>query len=216
MRRDRELVEWVGRLGAVEARQVGVKFSVERSAAYELIARLIKAGLLERVQMIYGEPSLIRATQTGIAFAGLGLPLATIRIGELHHWIACADVVLWAERRYGNDAVLSEREIRFQEKLERRAVASAKLGELPDGRPRLHRPDLVVDRGDGLVAIEVELTPKAPARLRAIVRAWRRAACVERVVYFCSPGPTQQAVERAVAGTHSAERVSVLEIGGAA
>lgn len=212
MERDRQLVRWVGRLGAVEVRHVPERFGVGRSVAYDLIGRLRKAGLIERVETLRGEPTLIRATAEGLGFAELGLAVASVRIGELFHWIACADVFLWAERRYGEDAVLSEREIRLVEQLEGRPVVSAGIGELSDGRARHHRPDLAVTAGERPIAIEVELTPKAPARLKTIVKGWRRARHVERVVYFCSPGPTQHAVERAVAATHAGGRINVVEI----
>lgn len=175
MERDRQLVAWIGRFGAVEVRHVQERFGVGRSVGYGLVARLVEAGLLERLALLRGEPALIRASEAGLRFAALGLPVAQVRIGELRHWIACADVALWAEREYGTDAVISERELRFTELLEERPIASAVTGELPDGRPRLHRPDLVISTRERPTAIEVELTPKAPARLRAIVKAWRRA-----------------------------------------
>jgi hypothetical protein len=76
----------------------------------------------------------------------------------------------------------------------------------------LHRPDLAVTNGERPNAIEVELTPEAPARLKAIVRAWRRDRRVERVIYFCAGGPTQRAVEAAVRATHAGERVEVRSI----
>ena len=162
--------------------------------------------------LLRGEPALIRATDEGLCFAGLGLSVQTVRIGELRHWIACADVALWAEREYGVESVISERELRFAEQLEDRPIASAVVGELPDGRHRLHRPDLALIGGERPTAIEVELTPKAPSRLKAIVKAWRRARNVERVIYFCPAGPTQLAVRRAVATLHAADRVEVREI----
>jgi hypothetical protein len=107
---------------------------------------------------------------------------------------------------------MSERELRFAELEAPKPIASAIVGELLDGRPMLHRPDLVVQRGGQTIAIEVELTPKAPRRLERIVRSWRRARYVDQVLYLCPPGPTQRAVERAVATTHAQERVSVREL----
>lgn len=58
----------------------------------------------------------------------------------------------------------------------------------------------------------VELTPKAPRRLLVIVRAWRRARHVDRILYLCPPGPTQRAVERAIEGAYAQERVIVREL----
>ena len=110
--------------------------------------------------------------------------------------------------------MLSERELRFAEQLESKPIASCVLGELPDGPQLLHRPDLVIANGERPIAIEVELTPKAPARLKAIVKAWRRARHVERVIYFCPGGPARGAVGRAIRDARAEERVSVRPLGG--
>jgi hypothetical protein len=213
MERDRELVRWISRLGAVGVGHVGGKLGVGRSVAYDVVARLVDARLLERVALLRGERVLIRATAEGNGVAELGLPVARITPALVSHWLACADVALWAERRYGSEAVISERELRLLEQIEGRPIASAEVGELPSGAPRLHRPDLAIRNGaERPTAIEVELSPKAPWRLQAIVRAWRRAANVERVIYLAAPGETMRGVERAVARSHAQARVAIREI----
>jgi hypothetical protein len=216
MGRDRELVGWIARLGAVGIGQVQERFGVCRSVSYAIVARLVEAGLIERVATLPGDPTLLCATPQGIAYAGLGLPAARVSPGAVDHWLACAEVALWAEGRWGRDSLMSERELRFAELEASKPIASAIVGELPDGRPMLHRPDLVVRDNGRTMAIEVELTSKAPRRLERIVRSWRRARYVDRVLYLVSAGPTQRAVERAVAATHSQERVQVVDLGGMA
>jgi hypothetical protein len=213
MGRDRELVGWIARMGAVAIGHVQGRYGICRSVSYEVVARLVEAGLIERVATLPGDPTLLCTTPQGIAYAGLGLPAARVGAGAVDHWLACADVAIWAERRWSRDSLMSERELRFAELDASKPIASAIVGELPDGRPMLHRPDLVI-RDDGhTLAIEVELTPKAPRRLEHIVRCWRRARYVERVLYMVPAGPTQRAVERAVAATHAQERVIVRELG---
>ncbi|MEK6272499.1 MAG: hypothetical protein AABM42_07615 [Actinomycetota bacterium] len=213
MARDRELVGWIARMGAVGIGHVQERFGICRSVSYEVVARLVGAALVDRVATLPGDPTLLCATAQGITYAGLGLPPARVTPGAVDHWLACADVGIWAEGRWGRHAVMSEREVRFAELDAPKPIASAIVGELPDARPMLHRPDLVV-RDDGrTMAIEVELTPKAPRRLEHIVRSWRRARHVDQVLYLCPPGPTQRAVERAVATTHAQERVIVRELG---
>ncbi|MEK6273369.1 MAG: hypothetical protein AABM42_12120, partial [Actinomycetota bacterium] len=204
---------WVCRMGAVDIGHVQERFGTCRSVSYAVVARLVEAALIERVATLPGDPTLLCATRQGIAYAGLGLPPATVTPGAVDHWLACADAALWAERCWGAESLMSERELRFAELDAPKPIASATVGELPDGRPMLHRPDLVV-RDDGrTMAIEVELTPKAPRRLFTIVRSWRRARYVDQILYLCPPGPTQRAVERAVAGAHAQERVTVRELG---
>lgn len=176
---------------------------------------MVDAGLLERVATLPGDPTLIRATEQGIRYARLGLPAAKISPGQVDHWISCVDVALWAEERWGRGSVTSERELRFQELAAGKPIGSAVVGELPGGRPMLHRPDLLLADNGRKMAIEVELTAKAPRRLEHIVRSWRRARHLERVLYVVPAGPTQRAVERAVAATHAEERVIVRELGSA-
>jgi hypothetical protein len=199
-------------MGAVGIGHVGKRFGVCRSVSYAAVARLVEAGLVERVATLPGDPTLLCATAQGIAYAGLGLPPARVTPGAVDHWLACAETGLWAERRWGRDSLISERELRFAELDASKPIASAIVGELPDGRPMLHRPDLVVRNDGRTMSIEVELTPKAPRRLERIVRSWRRARHVDQTLYLVSPGPTQRAVERAVAAAHAQERVIVREL----
>jgi hypothetical protein len=213
MKRDRELVRWIARLGAVEIGHVKERFGTCRSVSYAVVARLVDAGLIERIATLPGDPTLLSATRQGIRYAGLGLPAARVGPGAVDHWLACADVAIWAERGWGRESVMSERELRFAELDASKPIASAIVDELPDGRPMLHRPDLVVREDGNVIAIEVELTPKAPRRLERIVRSWRRTRYVSQILYLCPPGPTQRAVERAVAATHAQERVEVVDLG---
>ncbi len=106
-------------------------------------------------------------------------------------------------------------------------LASAAVGTAPGGGALLHRPDLVLwPGGDEAgrcataqqdepaqlpVAIEVELTVKAPRRLAAICRGWARCRQVAGVVYVVSPevnGPLLRAIEHACAG----EQIVVLPL----
>ena len=211
--REREIVSWVARLGAVSVEQIGRRFGVGRSVAYELVRRLVEFGLLERTQTAIGDPTLISATRDGITYAGLGLRPAPIRIGEVDHWIACADIAIELEHRYGPERLVTERELRFAAQLTGKPVGAAKLGETLNGYWRLHWPDLAVRTDAGLVVYEVELTPKSKRRLQAILRAWRRARDVERCVYLCFPSsPTQQVVHATIRRVAAEDRVRVAEL----
>ena len=196
-------------MGAVEVGHVQKRWGVGRSVAYGLVQRLEEAGLLERVPTLPGDPTLIKATMAGIDFAHLALPQAKIGPHQVDHWLSCADVVLWAEERWGRGAVTTERELRWIELAEGKPIGSCVVGELPDGRPMLHRPDLLVSGSGGRIAIEVELSVKTPRRLEAIVRSWRRARHLDEVLYLVATGPPQRAVERAVRNVHAEERVRV-------
>lgn len=199
-------------MGAVELGHVRRRWGIGRSVGYALVARLVEAGLLERIATLPGDPTLLRASDDGITYARLGLPAAKVGPGQVDHWLACADVALWAEERWGPEALTCERELRLHEREAREPIGSCVVGELPGGRPMLHRPDLLISDSGRRMAIEVELTVKAPGRLEQIVRSWRRARHVEKVLYVVPAGPTHRAVARAVAATHAQERVIVREL----
>ena len=129
--RDSELVRFIGRHGAVAIEHVMASMGVGRTAAYRRVGVCVEAGLLERLDLIRGEPSLLRATKDGLRYAGLGLPLAVVSPGSLEHHLRCASTALWLGERHGHDRILTERELVLAERIEGRPIASAKLGELP-------------------------------------------------------------------------------------
>ena len=208
---DCELVRFVGRYGAVAIPHVMLVLGIHRSMAYRRVARCVERGLLERLDLVRGEPTLLRATRAGLRNAGLPLEVATVSPGSVKHWVVCASTALLLAEEAGLEQVISDREIRFYERVEGKPLASAKMGEHPSGTPALHLPDLAIITNDRRLAVEVELSPKAPRRLERIMRGWRRASWVDEVRYYCAPGITRRAVERAVRKTRSGERVRVLE-----
>jgi hypothetical protein len=122
-------------------------------------------------------------------------------------------VALRLHRERAPARILSAAELRLAEEIEERPIASAVVGSLPDGRDRLHRPDLVALEGERVLAIEVELSPKAPRRLLRIIRGWRRARHVDEVLYCCAPTITRRAVETAVRRARAEERIRVADLG---
>ena len=191
--------------------QVGRELGVGRTAAYRRVAACVEAGLLKRIDLLREEPSLLRATRQGLRYVGLGgLGVAEVSPGAVGHWLRCASVGQLLEGHYGRERVRTERELVFAEQLAERALGSAVMGRVR-GRARLHRPDFVVLRDSGVTAVEVELTPKTPRRLEAIVSAWQQAKWIEEVHYLCAPGQTLRAVRRAVKRTE-ASKVLVGEV----
>ncbi len=74
--------------------------------------------------------------------------------GSVTHWLRCASVGLALESQFDPERVLTERELRAAEQIEGAPIASARLGELPSGAPRLHRPDLAVLAEEGTIGFE--------------------------------------------------------------
>lgn len=210
--RDWQIVRWVGRVGVVTIDQLRERFGLGRTVSYRRVAACVDAGLIERLETLRGVPALLRATRRGLRYAGLPLSVAHAPLELVGHWIACGAVAVALEREFGPGAVRSEREIRVLERGRERPVASAIFGENREGLRRLHLADLAVV-AERVVAVEVELTPKAPHRLEEIVRAWRRARWVDSIRYYVPDGSAKAGVERAAARVHAGGRVDVLTIG---
>ncbi len=67
------------------------------------------------------------------------------------------------------------------------------------------------DPGELPVAVEVELTVKAPRRLTGICRAWARSRCVAGVLYLAAT-EVERAVQRAIEQAHAHEQVVVVPL----
>ncbi|MDP9345612.1 MAG: hypothetical protein M3P44_07795 [Actinomycetota bacterium] len=212
--RDREIVEWVGRLGAARARDVMARFALGRSAAYRRLGVLVDVELLRPVRLLHARPALLVVTRDGLRFVGLGdYEVCHVVVASANHWAQCARVAVALERSEPGRRVRSERELRAVEIERGQAVASAQLGRLPDGRARLRRPDLVLTSRDGglPIPIEVELSVKAPRRLEAICRAWARCRIVDGVRYYAPPH-VARAVRRAADKVHATDAIDVRSL----
>jgi hypothetical protein len=209
------LLRWIGGLGAVTAEALAVRDDSNLAAARARLGAAQRAGQLARRRPLTGHPSLYTLTARGARAAGVASGGGS-RVGPQSalHLIACSAVAASLGSCYPDHRVLGERDLCRYECERGRPLASASLG-VADGRPVLHRPDLVLlaaDRSGELpVAVEVELAVKAPRRLAAICRAWARCREVAGVIYIAgeqAQRPLERAIERAGAG----DRVVVVSL----
>ncbi len=222
------LIRWAAGLGAVTAEAVAERLGVSVASARGRLGTAESERLLERHRPLTGRPALYTLTRAGLRAAGVrGLDPCRVSASNALHLIECARVAAALERCYPDHRVQGERELRSEEHECRRALASAELGvgalldrsgaHSPEGwvGPPRHRPDLVLwpsgPDGGLPVAVEVELTVKAPERLAAICLAWARARCVAGVLYLAPP-EVERAVQRAIDRSHAHERVVVVPL----
>jgi hypothetical protein len=211
---DNQVLEWVGRLGAVSAGDVALRFDLSARSARARLSALQRAGLVHERRLLHGLEPLYVASRSGLRLVGLsGLGPCRVSASSFAHWQACAKVAVYLERR-NPGRVSSDRELRQIERQLGAAVASAQLGFTRSGEPGWHHPDLVVWPADpeGLPrAVEVELTAKGARRLQAICRAWARTRRLAGVEYYAS-GPALPALTRAIAAVDAHEWVSVVPL----
>jgi hypothetical protein len=131
-------------IGAVSAQDVMAKFSVGRTVGYRWLRALVDHGLLTRVRLVYEQPALYVANREGLAWVGLPQHKpARVGVATTRHWALCARLAAVLERGERCE-VWGEPRLRAAERDAGGPTASAQLGVLPDGRPRLRRPDLVL------------------------------------------------------------------------
>jgi hypothetical protein len=208
------LMQWTARMGAVTAEALAISQNLTTASARGRLQAAVRAGLLTCRRVLAERPALYVLTRTGMSRCGLrGLDLCRVSATNAGHLIACAAVAAILERCYPNHRVLGERELRRDERELGVLLASVHVGVGSRGEPLLHRPDLVL-WSDGStvglpVAVEVELTIKAPRRLTDICRAWARCRAVAGVLYIAAP-EVERALERAIARAHAHERIVVV------
>jgi hypothetical protein len=212
--RDAEIVRWLGRIGAASAEDVMARFGMGRSWAYARLSRLVADGLLEQKTLLHRRPGLYFATAEGLRWTlQPRLPVYRLSVGSFEHAAELAVAAVAIHKALPAWRQLSERELRIAESDGGELIASARVGELPGGRPALHLPDLaLIGPDERALAIEVELSIKARRRLQTICRGYARARHLDHVYYLAAPA-VGRAVRRAIAEVRAEDRITTLALG---
>lgn len=187
-----EALCWVERLEAVglDALACGVGFGGR--AMYSHVSRLAAVGWVVRVYDRGG--SLVAITPAGRRRARPEVPVSRgVRVGAVRTRAGHARAVSW---------VAARATLKGQEWVGERSMALGSPWRFwtLSGEGRSHRADLGVWVNGARVAVEVELTVKAPARLRSILAGYEAqidAGELEAVVYVVEEEEVARAVRRA-------------------
>jgi hypothetical protein len=207
---------WAARLGAVTAEALADRQGATVASARGRLLAGERDRQLLRWSPLVGQPALYTVTRAGMRASALtGLDPCRVSASNAAHLIACARAAAALERCYPDYRVHAERELRRDEHQRGAPLASARLDARLNADAALHRPDLVLwpAGGDvGLpVAVEVELTVKAPRRLSGICRAWARCRLVAGVIYLAAPD-VELALERALREVGGSDRIVVVPL----
>ncbi len=205
-----DIMHWTASLGAITAEALALRMDITPASARGRLSAAVRRGLLASRRLLVDAPTLYTITRAGLRACGAyGIDPCQLSNGGAHHAIVCAEVAASLERCYPDHRLVGERELRRDERDLGRPLASARLAA-----NRLHYPDLVLwpDAPGGLpVAVEVELTIKAPRRLANICRAWSRCSTISGVLYL-APDHVERALDRAIEKVGAQERVVVLPL----
>jgi len=208
------VLRWTASLGATSAEALAVVEGATIASARGHLAAAERRGLLRSHRPLGGQPALYAPTRAGLRAADLD-DLDPVRVSPANaaHLLACCSAAAWLQRRYPDHRVVGEQRLRLGERGMSRPPTSARLG-VPAGEPRMHRADLLLwpSSPAGLpIAVEVELTVKAPRRLREICRGWARCRGVAGVLYLAAP-EAERALARAIESVAARERIVVIPL----
>src|SRR3954453_18139272 len=107
--RDREIAGWVARMGAADAEHVMARFGMGRTATYRRMRALADAGLVERVRLVNGAPSLFLASSEARRWTDtVELGACRLTPGAVRHWRLCGWAALALEAEFSPERVLSD------------------------------------------------------------------------------------------------------------
>ena len=206
------VLQWAGGLGAVTAEALASRGGCSVASARGRLLAAGRTGLAVRWRPLTDRPALFTVTGSGLRAVGLhGIEPARVSAAGARHAVACCEAAGYPERCYPQFEVMGEPMFRYQERERGAASFSVPVRAARALGTSLHRPDLVlvprVPGGPLPVAIEVELTVKAPARLLDICRAWARCRTLAGVIYLTTP-EVQGPLARAIAAAQAAERIA--------
>lgn len=198
LRRDDELLAWIGRFRFVTATLVAERFGVSVEKTNKRIRRLAADGLLARRRGFPDEHYAIFLTGKGAARVGLPVRHAPRAEVQREHELC----IVWLASRLERvgHTTRTDRECRqLEARTERRVRRSVDLEVNAGRRDRRRWPDLVVERPEGPLAIEIELTPKGSDRLAAIINAYLVSDVFRDVSYLLTDPALAARVTRVAA-----------------
>lgn len=217
------VLQWAASIGAVTAEALADVQGCAIASARAQLAAAERSGLLLGHRPLAACPPLYTITRAGLRSCGVrGPEPCRVSAANALHLSTCARAAAQLAGAYPDRRVAGEGQLRRDERARGLPLASAGLRVGPHGRQLLHRPDLVLWPGgpsgtvdasssDLPVAVEVELTVKAPRRLLEICRAWARCRIVDGVIYLATPG-VERALARALESVHAGGHVVVVPL----
>lgn len=214
--RDRALLRFAAEHRTVLAAHVQTLFGVSASAAQARLRTLVDGGLLHRHPVPERPGRCYSITRRGLDTVESDLPVPRLDPRGFRHDAGLA--WLWLAASAGGlgpvGGLVSERRMRSADAAEAHAARAAdsgtepfavRLGGIgPGGRERLHYPDLLLlGRGGGRLAVELELTAKARTRRELILAGYGADRRIDGVLYVVERRALGRGIER------TAERLGV-------
>jgi len=173
--RDLAIIHFINECGFCEIPQIEKRFAINRPRSYQVMQRLVLAGLVLHKRIFYERPGIFQLSKQGAEHTDLP-PIKKIPVGIYNHQIVLAEVSIKLQQRYPQARWISERHLRRDQFRD----GVGKRGHVPDG--------ILVFPDGRKIAIEVELTLKGKDRIGGIFRWYLKQGSdsIKEVWYYCS------------------------------
>jgi hypothetical protein len=195
--RDREVLGWIARFRFVDSAVLSERFEVSRRQVNARMRRFEDAGLVVRRSDAMGHGCTITATTAAMHALGLPPRRPARTDAQVEHELAVARLVTRLELDEPGLVVLTERDMRARQSVGEGRF-SVEVAGIRGGRAN-RWPDIVVERPDGNLALELELTGKGTTRLEQIVRAYRSAPQFAEVRFLAGSASVERRLRRLTA-----------------
>lgn len=170
--RDMRILSFINDFGFCEMPQIEKMFGLVKPRSYQIIQRLIAAGLVKHERVFHGRHGIYRLSKKGASHTDLPA-LARVSLAHYNHSLAVLDVYLHLSKSHPDAEWLSERHLIHQKYFD----GLGKRGHLPDG--------ILLFSDEKKIAIEVELRLKAKMRIESILKWYTTQFDFSEVWYFC-------------------------------
>jgi hypothetical protein len=198
-KRDLEILKFINDFGFCEMPQIERQFSLKKPRSYQVVKRLINAGLLMHEYILHKQHGIYRLTKLGEKWTDFPA-LKFVSLGGYSHQLKVIDVYQQLMQHYPDAFWMSERRLK-QDKFST-GRWRRRYGHIADGM--LLFPD------GKRIAIEVELTMKTKDRLNKIVKSYGANFDIKEVWYFCAKEITHKVKKEIANKAH----VRVFELTG--
>jgi hypothetical protein len=177
--RDVRILHFINDFGFCEMPQLERMFGLTKRRSYQIIQRLIAAGLVKHERVFHGRHGIYRLSKKGADHTDLPA-LSRISLAHYNHSLAVLDVYLHLHKSHPEAEWLSERHLIHEKYFD----GVGKHGHLPDG--------ILLLPGDGKkeqkIAVEVELRLKGKMRIEKILKWYSSQFDFAEVWYYCPQG----------------------------
>lgn len=170
--RDREILKFINDFGFCEMPQLDKRFGLKKPRNYQVISRLLEAGLLQHERIFHARHGIYRLTAKGARLTELP-PLARVPLANYQHDLTLMEVYLKLREQHSQAQWIPTRQLMRDKHQE----GVGKRGHLPDG--------VLVFPDGGEIAIEVELSLKSRYRLERILKGYAGSFNYREVWYYC-------------------------------